>query len=78
MAILLSGSEIMFIKLLIVGLLIFMIVNLFRAMFVMVKGDTTIPMSKFIGKRVITSALIVIIILLSLSFGLIEPNPRPY
>ncbi|MCW8093332.1 DUF2909 domain-containing protein [Alteromonas sp. ASW11-130] len=68
----------MLIKIILVGLLIYMIVNLFLAMRVMMKNDTKQPMSKFIGRRVMTSALIVLIILVAMATGLITPNPRPY
>lgn len=69
----------MIIKIVLVCLLIYMIVNLFLAMRVMMKGSPNgEPMSKFIGRRVLTSALIVTIILIALATGLITPNPRPY
>lgn len=69
----------MFIKLLIIGLLIYMIVNLFLAMKVMMNHDPDgEPMSKYIGRRVLLSAVIVIIVLVAVSTGLITPNPRPY
>lgn len=68
----------MAIKIIVSGLLIFMVYNLFRAMMVMLKGDSTEPMSKFIGRRVLTSAIIVGLLLIALATGLITPNPRPY
>jgi len=68
----------MAIKIIVSGLLIFMIYNLFRAMLIMLKGETTESMSKFIGRRVITSAVIVGLLLLAIATGLITPNPRPY
>lgn len=69
----------MVIKVIIVGLLIFMIVNLFLAMKVMLSNDAgKEPMSKYIGRRVMYSALIVVLILAALATGLITPNPRPY
>ncbi|MCC2617006.1 DUF2909 domain-containing protein [Aestuariibacter halophilus] len=69
----------MIIKILIGALLVFMIYNLFKAMTVMMKDDPNQPpMSKFIGRRVFTSALIVILILVAVATGLIQPNPRPY
>jgi hypothetical protein len=36
------------------------------------------PMSKFIGRRVMVSAVIIALILLAIATGLIQPNPRPY
>lgn len=68
----------MAIKIIVGGLLIFMIFNLFKAMKIMLKGDTGEPMSKFIGRRVLTSVIIVLLLLLAIATGLIEPNPRPY
>ena len=69
----------MFIKILLVGLLIYMIVNLFLAMKVMMNHDPDgEPMSKYIGRRVLISAIIVIVVLVAVSTGLITPNPRPY
>ena len=66
------------VKIIIGGLLLFMIVNLFWAMKVMLKNEQTQPMSKFIGRRVLASAIIVILILIAVATGLITPNPRPY
>lgn len=67
------------IKLLVGGLLIFMIFNLFKAMIVMLKNDpNSPPMSKYIGRRLIASALIIGLLLLAIATGLIVPNPRPY
>ncbi|GEA08782.1 hypothetical protein KUL42_35430 [Alteromonas sp. KUL42] len=67
------------IKIILVALVIYMIVNLFMAMRVMMKNDPKNgPMSKYIGRRVLTSAVIVVIILIAIGTGLITPNPRPY
>ena len=69
----------MIIKVLLVALVIYMLVNLFLAMRVMIRNNPEDgPMSKYIGRRVLTSAVIVVIILLAISTGLITPNPRPY
>ncbi|AMJ76147.1 MULTISPECIES: DUF2909 domain-containing protein [Alteromonas] len=69
----------MLIKIILVALVLFMIVNLFMAMRVMMKNDPKDgPMSKYIGRRVLTSAIIVILILVAIGTGLITPNPRPY
>jgi hypothetical protein len=70
-------EQTLIIKLVIGGLLIFMLISLFQAMMIMVRNDKSKPMSKYIGRRVLTSAIIVIIMLLAVATGLIEPNPRP-
>jgi uncharacterized membrane protein YjjB (DUF3815 family) len=68
----------MAVKIIVSGLLIFMVYNLFKAMMIMLKGESTESMSKFIGRRVITSAIIVGLLLVAIATGLITPNPRPY
>ncbi|WP_409574559.1 DUF2909 domain-containing protein [Thalassotalea sp. PS06] len=65
-------------KILIVVLLATMIYNLFRAMRLMVKKPQgQEKMSKFIGRRVLISALIIVLILIGMATGIITPNPRP-
>ena len=69
----------MLIKILIGSLLIVMIVSLFQAMRVMLgSGKTDTNMSKFIGRRVLLSAIIIGKIIIGVATGLIEANPRPY
>ena len=67
------------IKITILVLFFSVVFNLFRAMFSMMKQDPNKPpMSHYIGRRLLFSAALIIILVLSLAFGLIEPNPRPY
>lgn len=67
------------VKIVIGLLLLFMIYNLFRAMRIMLKEGPDQPsMTKFIGRRVLLSVAIIVLILLAVATGLIEPNPRPY
>ncbi len=69
----------MLIKIIVVGLLAFMVYNLFRALFIMNKNDPNKPpMSKYIGRRVITSVVIILLLLVGILTGVITPNPRPY
>lgn len=69
----------MVIKVIIIGLLIYMIYNLFQALRLMSKNDPNKPsMSKFIGRRVMTSVVIVLLLLIGVLTGVITPNPRPY
>lgn len=69
----------MIIKIIIVGLLAYMVYNLFRALILMNKNDPNQPsMSKFIGRRVMTSVLIVILLLVGILTGVITPNPQPF
>jgi hypothetical protein len=67
------------IKIVIVAMLAFMVYNLFRALLVMNKNDPNKPpMSKYIGRRLMLSVAIVVLLLIALSTGLIVPNPRPH
>jgi len=55
-----------------------MVYNLFKALLVMNKNDPNKPsMSKFIGRRVMISAFIVILMLIGIMTGVITPNPHP-
>ncbi|MGD8110806.1 DUF2909 domain-containing protein [Vibrio sp. TRT 21S02] len=70
-------------KTLLVLLLLFIIFNLARAMFAMVKGSDSDSeedrsMSHFLGRRVTLSALAVVLLIVALLSGFIEPNTRPY
>jgi uncharacterized membrane protein YjjB (DUF3815 family) len=68
----------LYVKLTIGGLLIFMVFSLFQAMVIMLKNDQNQNMSKYIGRRVLASALIVGLILIAVATGIIQPNPTPY
>ncbi|MFT6085512.1 MAG: uncharacterized membrane protein YjjB (DUF3815 family) [Glaciecola sp.] len=70
--------QVLYVKLAIGGLLIFMIFSLFQAMVSMLKNDQEKNMSKYIGRRVLASALIIGLILIALATGIIQPNPKPY
>ena len=67
-------------KIVIVALLLFMVYNLFRALLIMnKKPEPNQPsMTKFIGRRLMVSVAVVVILLIGLLTGLITPNPRPY
>ncbi|OEE68743.1 hypothetical protein A1OO_06795 [Enterovibrio norvegicus FF-33] len=68
----------MLLKAILVCLLIFIIFNLFRALPIMIKGRTDVRMSRYLGRRVLFSVIVFVILLIALATGLIEPNPRPY
>ncbi len=66
-------------KIILIALLLLVIISLFQALYVMMKNDNAAPrMSKFLGRRLIFSALVVLAILILLATGVITPNPRPY
>ena len=70
----------MLFKTAIVAMLLFMVYNLFRALLLMnKKPDPDQPsMTKYIGRRLMVSVAIVLLLLIGLLTGLITPNPRPY
>lgn len=69
----------MLFKIAIVAMLAFMVYNLFCALLLMNKNDPNKPpMSKYIGRRLMLSVAIVVLLLIGLFTGLITPSPRPY
>ena len=69
----------MAVKHVIVVLLALVIVSLFQALFVMLKGgDGTTRMSKHLGRRLAFSVAVMALLLVLLAIGVITPNARPY
>lgn len=69
----------MLFKILLVALLAFVLFNLFHALYYMIKNDEQSPkMSKYLGRRLMFSALIIICIIIALATGVITPNTRPF
>lgn len=69
----------MLIKLIVIALLLFIVINLFRAGLVMVRQPQPgVKMSRYLGRRVLFSAIALLLIFIAQVLGLIEPNPRPY
>jgi len=69
----------MLLKTILILLLLFIIYQLFRAMVLMLK---TTPgqqkMSLYLGRRVGFSVLVIVLIMLALVFGWIQPHPTPH
>ena len=56
-----------------------MVVNLFRALFSMLRNDPNKPpMSHYLGKRVGIAAIILIALIAAAYGGFLPLNPRPY
>jgi len=69
----------MIIKIVLISLVIFMLFNLFKALYLMTKNDPDAPpMSTFIGRRLMFSVLIIAIVLVGVAAGIITPNTPPY
>jgi len=66
-------------KLLFLSLLLLIVFNLGKAMMTMLNPQAqSKPMSTFIGRRLIFSVCLILLLLVSLLMGWIQPNPRPY
>ncbi|KFZ31096.1 hypothetical protein IDSA_06345 [Pseudidiomarina salinarum] len=66
-------------KIILVLLMVFMVFNLFRALLAMLRADPTKPsMTHYLGRRVLFSAIAMILIVILLFSGVLVPNPRPY
>ncbi|OOE38178.1 MULTISPECIES: DUF2909 family protein [Salinivibrio] len=68
----------MLVKAILICLLVFILFNLFRALPVLLKGDSSVPLSRYLGRRVLFSVVVFVLLLIALSLGWIAPNPRPY
>ena len=68
----------MIIKIIIVLLLLFILFNLFRALFIMVSGKANgRPMSHYLGRRVLFSVIILVLVIGALKLGFIQANSSP-
>ncbi|SFU05116.1 Protein of unknown function [Pseudoalteromonas sp. DSM 26666] len=68
----------MIIKIIIVLLLLFILFNLFRALLIMVSGKTNgRPMSHFLGRRVLFSVVVLMMVIAALKLGFIKANQSP-
>jgi len=65
-------------KIVIIALFVFVLFSLFQALWLMQKGDNSQPMSKFLGRRLLFSVAIFMLMLVAMGLGIITPNPRPY
>lgn len=65
-------------KVILILLLFFMIFNLGKALFILIKGEKNVSMSHYLGKRVLFSATVIILLIIMMGSGIIAPNPRPY
>ncbi|OLQ73551.1 hypothetical protein BIT28_08215 [Photobacterium proteolyticum] len=68
----------MLLKAIIICLLVFIVLNLFRALPAMLNNQGKQPMSHFLGRRVMISVIVFALLMLAIASGYITPNPRPY
>lgn len=69
----------MLVKIILVLLLAIVVFSLFQALFVMMKNDESSPkMSKYLGRRLIFSVAVIVLLIILLLTGVITPHQRPY
>lgn len=68
----------MLLKWILIALLLLSLINLFRALPVLLKKKHNASMSRHLGKRVFFSALILFLLFIALITGQIEPNIPPF
>jgi cytochrome bd-type quinol oxidase subunit 2 len=69
----------MLVKIALICLLVFVVFQLFRALWLMLKNDPNqVSMSKHLGRRVMFSVMVMGLIILALAMGWIGPHQRPY
>jgi len=69
----------MLVKLIIIALLLFIIFNLFRAGIVMLRPPQPgVKMSSYLGRRVLLSVVVLVLIFIAIALGLVQQNPTPF
>ncbi|MCP4956135.1 DUF2909 family protein [Photobacterium aquimaris] len=68
----------MLIKLLFIVLLLLMIIYLFRALPLMLKAQSSRPLSHYLGRRLLIAVILFGLLVIALMTGIIQPNPEPY
>lgn len=69
----------MLLKVILILLLLFIVYQLFRAMLLMLRSEPgNHKMSTHLGRRVGLSVLVIILILIAVAFGWLQPHQRPY
>lgn len=74
-----SSTFVLLFKVVLFVLLLVIIFNLMKALIQIASGKHNGKrLSHFLGRRVMLSAIVVLLLLLALASGVITPNPRPY
>ncbi|KAB0461922.1 DUF2909 domain-containing protein [Vibrio kanaloae] len=74
-----SSTFVLLLKIVLVALLFFIVFNLMKGLIQIASGKYNGKrLSHFLGRRVMLSAIVVLLLLIALGSGVITPNPRPY
>ncbi|PMM07063.1 hypothetical protein BCT63_05570 [Vibrio kanaloae] len=74
-----SSTFVLLLKIVLVALLLFIVFNLMKGLIQIASGKHNGKrLSHFLGRRVMLSAIVVLLLLIALGSGFITPNPRPY
>ena len=74
-----SPTFILLFKVVLIAMLFFIAFNLMKGLIQIASSKHNgKKLSHFLGRRVMWSAIVVLLLLLALGSGVIAPNPRPY
>ncbi|MCD9548431.1 DUF2909 family protein [Photobacterium carnosum] len=68
----------MLMKMLFIVLLLLMVIHLFRALPSIIKGQSSRPLSHYLGHRLLIAVILFGLVVIALLTGIIQPNPSPY
>ncbi|EKE77493.1 DUF2909 domain-containing protein [Gallaecimonas xiamenensis] len=68
----------MLVKILIVALLLYVVLSLFRALFAMLRQGEQGQMTRFLGRRLLISILVLGLVVVLIATGVIQPHSTPH
>lgn len=68
----------MLLKLLVIGATLLVIINLAASLPQFLKGQENNKMTQLLGRRLLFSALILVLVIIAIATGFIQPNPAPW
>ncbi|MDO6524778.1 DUF2909 family protein [Motilimonas sp. 1_MG-2023] len=68
----------MVIKIVIIGVVLAVLINLALALPTLLKQPDKSLLTRYLGRRLFGSALVLLIIFIAIALGLITPNPAPW
>ncbi|MFO6424926.1 DUF2909 family protein [Motilimonas sp. KMU-193] len=66
------------IKIIVIGILILVIANLAMALPTLLRQNDQSKLTQFLGRRLIGSAIILLLLFIAIALGWIQPNPAPW
>ncbi|MCE2572347.1 DUF2909 family protein [Motilimonas eburnea] len=66
------------IKLVIIGILVLVIANLAMALPTLLRQNDQSKLTQFLGRRLLGSSIILLLLFIAIALGWIQPNPAPW